>query len=134
MLYTTTPATTTIASAGAAVLVANTWVVSRESQFTCTTAGRAVYTGVKDIVVPITAKCSVAPVSGTNIKIGVYIAKNGVIVAASEAYGTASAGSPASITVIWQDGLSTNDYLEVFVENDDNATDLSVETAQFRIN
>ena len=63
-----------------------------------------------------------------------YLAINGTIVAASRRQGTGSAGGPTSITLPWQHTFATNDYVEVFVENNTNATDILVSTAIGRVN
>lgn len=125
---------TVIASAGTPVLVAGTWVVEGDSQFTSTTGGRMTYDGGKDSRLPLMFSCSVEPVSGTNISISTLVAINGSVVANSERRGTASAGSPASITMPWQYTFQNGDYVEVFVQNDDNSTDILVSSAIGRIN
>jgi hypothetical protein len=58
----------------------------------------------------------------------------GVVVANSKRSSAASAGSPASITVPWQDTFSTTDFFEVFVENNDNTTNILVSSAISRAN
>jgi hypothetical protein len=64
----------------------------------------------------------------------VYIAINGTIVAGSRSRGTGSAGLPDSITIPWQNTFSTNDYVEIFVENNTNATDILLSSGVARVN
>jgi hypothetical protein len=117
-----------------AVLVAGTWVVERTSQATGTTAGRVTYDGGKDATLPLTVSVSVEPASGTNINLSAYVAIGGVVVANSKRSGSASSGSPSSITIPWQETFSTTDFYEVFVENNDNTTNILVSSAISRAN
>jgi hypothetical protein len=125
---------TVIAAAGTPVLVAGTWVVERESQFTGTAAGRLTYNGGKDTTVPITASLTVEPTSGGAVNISVEIAVNGSVIANSERTANASSGNPTSITVPWQEVLSTTDFVEVFVSNETTTVDVLVSSAILRIN
>ena len=124
----------TVTGASTAVLVAGAWVVGPVGQFTGTTAGRLTYIGGKDARLPVTFSVSIAPTLSTGIAMSAYVAVNGTKVTASRRQGTASAGGPTSITIPWQHTFSTNDYVEVFVENNTNATDLLVSTAIARVN
>ena len=124
----------TVTGASTPVLVAGAWVVGPTGQFTGTTAGRLTYIGGKDARLPVTFSVSLAPTLSTGIAMSAYVAINGTKVAASRQQGTASAGGPTSIPLPWQHTFSTNDYVEVFVENNTNATDLLVSTAIARVN
>jgi hypothetical protein len=125
---------TTIASANTPVLAAGVWTIGPLGQFTGTTGGRLTYIGGKDARLPITISVSVAPTLSTGIAISVYIAINGTIVAGSRGRGTGSAGLPDSITIPWQHTFTTNDFLEVFVENNTNATDILLSSGIERVN
>lgn len=125
---------TVIAATSTPVLVAGTWVVEGDSQFTSTTAGRMTYTGGRDARLPVMFSCSLEPVSGTNIAMSVLVSVNGTVVANSKRNGTASSGSPSSITAPWQLTFSTGDYVEVFVQNNDTTADILVSSAIGRIN
>tara|TARA_R110000737_G_scaffold351968_1_gene395948 strand:- start:2149 stop:3393 length:1245 start_codon:yes stop_codon:yes gene_type:complete len=125
---------TTIAGPNIPALTAGTWVVGPVGQFTGTTGGRLTYIGGKDARLPITFSASLAPTLSTGIAMSAYVAINGVVVANSRRQGTGSAGGPTSITIPWQHTFSTNDYVEMFVENNSNATDILVSTAIGRVN
>ena len=125
---------TVITVAGTPVLVAGTWVVELDSQMTGTTGGRLTFDPERPGKLPITAQVSVAPSSGTNIAMAAYVAIDGTIVANSKGEGTASSGSPTSITIPWQRAFSNAQFLEVFVANEDNTTDLLVSSAKLRVN
>lgn len=125
---------TVIAAVDTPVLVAGTWNIERTSQMTGTAAGRATLNTARNVVAPLTARVSIEPVSGTNKDISVYIAKNGVIIANSKATARVSSGSPQSVTVVWQDELTQDDYIEVWVENNTDAVDLLISAAINRVN
>jgi hypothetical protein len=124
----------TIASANTPVLAAGTWTVGPTGQFTGTTGGRFTYIGGKDARLPITISVSIAPTLSTGIAMSIYIAINGTIITGSRSRGTGSAGLPDSITIPWQHTFSPNDYLEIFVENNTNATDILLSSGVARVN
>lgn len=121
-------ATNTVISAAntPVLLTATTWADQITARFTMLTSGRLTYIGLDDKVFNINARVSIEPVSGTNVTISSYIALNGTPLAYTQASARASNGSPASITMISEVELSTNDYIEIFVENNDNSTDLLI--------
>lgn len=125
---------TVIAVAGTPVLVAGTWVVERTSQFTGTTAGRLTYIGGRDITLPITGSVTVEPVSGGAVNISVEIAVNGTVIPNSKRTANTSAGNPISITIPWQEILSTNDFVELFVTNEATTVNILVSSGVQRIN
>ena len=116
------------------VLAAGVWVVDIASRMTATTAGRITFDPLANEKLPITASISVEPASGTNVNLSAYIAKNGVAIATSKRSTSASAGSPTSITLPWQLDFAQGDFVEVFVENNDNTTNILVSSAAQRIN
>lgn len=124
---------TTITAANTPVLIAGTWNLEHASKFTQTAAGRSTYAGIKDIHVDFTASFSAEPVTGTNKTIGFYIAINGTEVSNSEAKSVISAGGAKRTTVVWRVAISTGDYIEAFVENETDTTDILVSDAVLRI-
>lgn len=125
---------TLIAVAGTPVLIAGTWVVERNSQTTGTTAGRTTYDGGKDVTVPLTGSFTVEPASGGAVSISIEVAINGSVVANSKRTASTSAGNPTSITVLWQEVLSTTDFVEYFVTNETTTVDILVSAAVERMN
>lgn len=94
------------------------------SKFT-NTNNRATYTGAITKTFYIGATMSLT--SGNNNQIGVYIAKNGSVITSSEIYMTTNAsGRAESGAVQCTTSLATNDYIEIFVENDSGTTDITV--------
>jgi hypothetical protein len=130
MLSLTSNATATvIASANTPVLVAGTWVVERTSQFTGTTAGRYTYDAGKDLTVPADVVVDMEPSSGTNKDLTVYIALNGSIITNSGRKVRVDSGNPLNVTCLWQFKLSTSDFVEVYVENNTDTTNILVSGA-----
>lgn len=125
---------TVIAVAGTPVLIAGTWVVERTSQFTGTTAGRLTYNGGKDAILPDTGSFTVEPVSGGAVNVSIEIAINGTVVPNSKRTANTSSGNPTSITVPWQEVLSTSDFVEYFVTNEDTTVNILTASAISRVN
>lgn len=134
--YLSTSKTTTITTSGVPVVLNGdgAFVEQDASQMTVNSNGRITYNGVKDADLPITARLSVSPASGGAQRIGVYIAKNGVVITASEGYATVASGSEESVTVVWQDTASQGDYYEIYVENATSTNNVVTSTATFRFN
>lgn len=127
-------ATNTVISAiNTPTLVAGTWVVNQTSHFTGTTAGRATYDGIVGLTTPIDIILNLEPVSGTNKDLAVYVAKNGTEIVATGMLLRTNAGVPAVLSTMWQDSLSTTDFIEVFVENRTDAIDILVNDVILRI-
>lgn len=118
---------TTISGVGIPTKVAGLTTESSISQkFTVTTTNRATYSGEIPRDFKITVVCSVA--SGNGHQIGVYVAKNGTELAESETYVTTNAiGRLENGSVQVLTNLAQNDYIEIFVENNTSATNITVE-------
>lgn len=116
---------TTIASTGVAYKVAGTTTnATLTSKFTHTN-NRQTYIG--SITRPFFISATLSVESGNNNQVGVYIAKNGTILTDSEVYITTSAaGRAEGATVQTLATLTDTDYIEIFVENDTSATDITV--------
>ena len=116
------------------VLAAGTWVVEKSSRMTSTTAGRVTFPGDSDERLPVIATLSIEPATGSNISLSVYVAINGAAVASSRRAIKVSAGTPLNITALWQLLFTSTDYIEVFVENNDNTTNILVSSAVLAVN
>lgn len=78
----------------------------------------------RDFLVTATASIS----GGANKVVGMYIAKNGAVLDDSEIYATTNAaGKAESISVQAVVNLAENDYIEVFVENTSDTSNVTVE-------
>lgn len=124
---------TVISVSGTPVLVAGTWTVEETHRMTGTTGGRLTYDAERSQDLNVTTSVTVQPVSGTNISISAYIAVNGSTVASSKRTAAASAGSPTNITLPWYVDFTNGDYVEIFVANETNTTDVLVSSAVLRV-
>ena len=91
---------------------------------------RATYSGelVKDF--QITAVASLF--GSSNRVIGMYVAKNGSVITTSEMYATTSgSGRAESVTVQTITELVNGDYLEIWIENSTDSTNVTVEYLNF---
>jgi len=125
---------TVIAVAGTPVLVAGTWVIERTSQFTGTTAGRLTYDGGKDATLPISGAFTVEPASGDAVTISIEVAVGGSVIPNSKRTASTSAGNPVSIAIPWQEILSTSNFVEFFVTNEDTTVNILVSSATGLVN
>lgn len=124
---------TVIGTISTPVLAAGTFAVDRQSFFTCTTGGRVTYNGEKPIITPVDISVSLDPSSGANRDLKVYLAKNGTVIVNSGKSVRVDTGNPLNVSVIWQLSLVQNDYLEIFVENNTNTTNIVVVDAVLRV-
>jgi len=117
---------TTIASTGVAYKISGTTTANTINQKFSHSDNRLTYTGglIRDFQVSATASLT----SGNNNVIGLYVAKNGVVIASSEMYATTSSGGRAeSIACQTILDMEENDYIEIWVENESNTTNITVE-------
>jgi len=125
---------TTISVAGTPVLAAGTWVVGAADTFTPSTGGRLTYTGADDYVATIDASVTILRAVGTGeIDVTARIYKNGATVAASEVLATCSDTLKANLTLPYKLSLSQNDYIEIYVTNEDGTDNITVTDAIFRV-
>ena len=115
---------TTIAVVNTPVKAAGTTTSSAITQSFTNTDNRATYTGVIQRDFKVSAVMSVT--SGNNNQVGVYIAKNGAVVAESEIFVTTNAGGRAEGAVCQAIiEAVTDDYIEIFVENATGTTNIT---------
>ena len=134
MLYMTGNATNTVIdTVNVAKLVAGTWTVDSTSHFTGTTAGRLTYNDSRTITTDVDVSISMDPVSGTNKNLKAYIAKNGTKITGSAKSILTNNGDPQNICLFWKVSMATNDYIEVFVENNTDNVDIKVRDIVLRI-
>lgn len=115
------------------VIINGVWTIGVSKNMTGTGSGRLTYTGLSDSNLSINALLRVEPASGSKT-ISAYVAVNGMASSQSKQTVTASAGSPENISLVWLNQLSHNDYIEVFIENNTDTTDLLVSRSVIRVN
>lgn len=81
----------------------------------------------------MTIKINSSGASNSDI-MAVYIAINGVVEYNSKATAFTDDEEDASITVIWQYEFNPDDYVEVYIANDSDTTDILVSGAVLRVN
>ncbi len=131
--FRTNAAETVISAANTPVIVNATWVEQKASFFTTTAAGRATYNGERELTAPITVAAGLISAGGGAIDATLYIAIDGVVDAASGVKISISGSSAQTLSIPWQDDLSLNQFVEIFVENNTNTTNVIVEYATLRI-
>jgi hypothetical protein len=117
---------TTITTQGVPVKIEGTSTANAINQKFSHSDNRLTYTGglTRNFQVSATASFT----SGNNKVIGLYVAKNGVIIADSEMYATTSgSGRAEAIHVQTIFEMDENDYVELWIENDSNTDNITVE-------
>jgi hypothetical protein len=127
-MYMTVPATTVIASTGVPVKVAGTTATVGLFRVTSPASNRLTYTGSKSRSFHVI--CSMTATQPSSNKFfSFYIAKNGVILPESrQEIKIINSSDQGPITLSCRVSLAPNDYIEVWVENETAATDLTVQT------
>lgn len=124
-------ATITIGAAATPVIIGATWATEVSHRFSNTVGGRFTYIG-KGEELSITASITADIATGIDdVSFFVYI--NGVQQANSRVTREFDAGNPGNISMVWYSSLSTNDYVEIWVQNDDAAVNVIIVNAALRI-
>ena len=117
--YVSTPVATTVTTAGTYYLGAGITTSTALHRFLHNTAGRLTYTGTPTIHAHIAASISFVT-SGTSDRIGVGIAINGAVQTGSINRQLVGTGADVASTALhWDVMMSTNDYIEMWVTNED---------------
>lgn len=127
-MYISTSAETTISAVDTPTLITGTYTaVSGLHDFTVSAAGRVTYTGTNDRFVEV--MCSISFTSASNnVIVAAHIAKNGTVVAQSEQQHKVGTGSDVGLmTFMAEIEMSTNDYVEPFIENKTGSGNLTAE-------
>jgi hypothetical protein len=124
---------TTIATQGTAVKVAGTWVAQIESNFTGNTTGRLTYNGSSTEVVSASVSITFSHSGGGTDDLAVYIAKNGSVITASKLVRAVTGAAKGNVGTFFNISMSAQDYLEVFVANDSDTSDITVSDCIFQV-
>jgi len=126
-MFFTVAAVTTISVQGTLVKAAGTTALTNARNFTMPSDNRLTYTGVPDRHVHIAMSLSFTG-AGSNEDISIAIAKNGVVLTHSILTRFLGTGQDHGATASHGDVvLSTNDFLEVFVTNEDSTSDITIQ-------
>lgn len=107
-----------------AVKVDGTWVCNRESIFECDTTGRVTSKAERSLVVPVTASFSLLAASGGDAQASAYLAVNDTVITETKVQVTMNSSKAGAGTLVWQYDFQEDDYVEVWVENNDNAINI----------
>ena len=117
---------TTISTSSTPVKVAGTTTANATSQKFTHTDNKDTYNGALTRIFTCSAVASFT--SGNNKDISLYFAKNGVVDASSEMQATTDGnGRSESIAIQTILELAENDYIEIWIENNSDTTDITVE-------
>jgi len=131
MLATHGGATLTIGAAATPVIVGPTWTAETDHRFSTTVGGRFTYVG-KGEEVSITASITADIVAGVdNCSFFVYL--NGVQIPNSRVIREFDSGNPGNVALLWSLALATNDYIEIWAQNDDAAVNVIIVNLVLRI-
>ena len=125
---------TVITATNTPVKVAGLWTIELESQFTATTDGRLTYTGAVPQNMPIAASIRLNQVGPGADTLAAYYAINGVVVASSESISADAASNEHNLPIAWQHSFDPNDFVEIWVENQSDTSNIVVDKAVFRVN
>lgn len=126
---------TVIAAVNTPVKVAGTWVIRDQSHFTGDTTGRITYIGERDFTGPIDIPIDAMMASGGAKDVTAYAVINGTIDGNTPRLRLTPSSSQAdSVTLVSQRTFTTNDFVEVFVENNTDAVNITVTNAENRVN
>ena len=125
---------TVIASTGVKVKVNAVWVDDGVSRFAFNSSGRLTYIGERNVRLPIDLTSTLLMAGGGDSQCEMAIAINGVIITATSKQSTVSSTKAASVTTFWQHEFATGDYIEAFVSNESNTTNIVVQQIIARIN
>jgi len=124
---------TVISAQNTPVKVLGTWVIEGTSHFSGDTNGTVTYTGERDNRLNVDIEADFLMASGGDKEITVYIAINGSIVSQTGEQITVSSTKAAIASMIWQYTFSIGDFVELFVENNDDATNIICQQSVKRI-
>ena len=132
LTYLSSSATTAISTVNTPVVVNGSFTAAEASLFTTNVNGRITYNGVRQHNSDITASITFKSASGTH-DFTFYTAKNGVVISGSGVMQEVTATTTANVSLIWDLPLNTNDYVEIWVENNDNSNNVTIENIVYRI-
>jgi hypothetical protein len=130
----TTPAETLVVSANTPLKAAGvTGSTGTLHDFTMPVDNRLTFNGASPREVQIAASLSMTAI-GNNVTISVYLARNGVVIPGSHMQQRIGTGADIqAISTSANFTLGVNDYIELWVENNSDTTNLQVEFMQMNV-
>lgn len=125
---------TTIAASDTPVQMAGTWTNVSSSRFVVTLiGGRMTFIGELPMRLPISATVSIKVETGGDKQVSAYIAINGTVVPDTKIITTSSSSKAGTVVLLWQHNFVTNDYVEIFLANEDDGVNLIGQSAVARV-
>lgn len=124
-------ATIAIATAATPVIVGATWLSHKSYRFTSAVGGRWTYDGIETDV-SVTASITADIATGTD-NVSFFLYKNGVQIPESIVTREFTAGNVGNLSLLWDVSMVQNDYVELWVQNDDTNVDVIIVNAVMRI-
>ena len=125
---------TTISVINTPVKVNAVFVTEDISRLSHDGTGRVTYTGERPARLPIDVTASIVGASGGDKQTTLYIAINGAIVSATGIQETTNSSKAGSFALIWQYEFQPNDYVEAWVENNTDTTNIVAQNVVLRVN
>lgn len=117
-----------------AVKMAGTWTIEGSSHFTVDTTGRITYIGERNFTAPIDVTINVLMASGSTKNVAAYLNVNGTIERATEGRASPTSSNAGSVVCHWQHTFKTNEYIEVWLENQDDTVNVVGASGVLRVN
>ena len=124
LLATNSGTTVIISAANTPVVVGASWTEQEASRFTATAAGRFTYTGTGAFI-SLHATVTADIASGID-DCTFYFAKNGTVITDSGVLREIDSGDPGNLSMFWGLELATDDYIEIFCENNDTSVNIII--------
>lgn len=116
-----------------AVEVNAVWVSDIINHFSHDVNGQVKSLTNRTITVPVDVTIYAKATSGASKEVSIYIAKNGVKIAATKTHGIVKNTERAMFIIPWQISLIKNDYISVMIENNTDSVDVICEQGIIRI-
>lgn len=124
MVMPTNASVTVISTINTPVKINGVWTVKAQSRFTGDTTGKVTYVGVNDIQAKIDVSTTFQK-SGNGVdNFNLYVAKNGVPLTESIATFASDNSRDPNISLSTSVSLSTNDFIELYIESTDDTNDI----------
>lgn len=134
MSYSENTSETAISSAGSKVKINAVWENNGLSRFDFDSSGTATYISERSAKLPIDVTATILTASGGDKQSELCLYINGAPIPNTCKQSTVNSSKAASVTTIWQHEFQEGDYIEIFVSNESDTTNLVVQQAILRVN
>jgi len=125
---------TTINTQGVPEKINAVFIAGDVSRFTSDGTGRLTFIGERGAKLPIDVTATLLFAGGGDKQVELCVAINGVEVSPTCVQETASSSKAAAISTIWQYDFQENDYIEAFIVNQSDTTNIVVTQCIIRVN